>query len=53
VVLFVAGLLGIVYETVFDSADRPSLLILFAGMIGLPAFLNLDERRRNGNGEGK
>lgn len=43
-VLFVAGLIGIAYETVIAQTDRPTLLILFGGMIGLPAFLNKDEK---------
>lgn len=44
-VLFVAGLLGILHETVVSAVERPYLLILFATMSGLPAFLRLDERR--------
>ncbi len=53
VVLFVVGLAGIVYVTVTDGGDRPTLLILFGGMIGLPAFLAVDERKKkNGNGNG-
>lgn len=48
VVLFFAGLVGVGYETVFEHSDRPTLLLLFAAMIGLPVFLNgrvkLDER---------
>lgn len=42
-VLFGFGLAGIFYETVFDNADRPTLLILFGAMVGLPAFLRLDQ----------
>lgn len=45
-VLFIFGLAGIVYETVFDSSDKPTLLILFGAMVGLPAFLHTDEARR-------
>lgn len=29
------GLLGAVYETVFEHADRPALLMLFGAMMGL------------------
>jgi hypothetical protein len=43
VVLFVAGLLGIGYETVIDKAEKPTLIVLFAAMIGLPAFLRKDD----------
>jgi hypothetical protein len=39
VVLFVSGLAGVMYETVLTSSERPTLLILFAAMLGLPAFL--------------
>ena len=44
-VLFVAGLSGIAYETLVTNVDRPTLLILFAGMVGLPAFLRTDEKQ--------
>jgi hypothetical protein len=44
VVLFVCGLAGIAHETLVSSAPDPSLLVLFAAMAGLPAFLNKDER---------
>lgn len=47
-VLCAAGLLGIAHQALVEHVDRPSLLMVYAGMIGLPAFLRLDERRRNG-----
>lgn len=43
-VLFASGLAGVLYETVVDAADRPTLLILFAAMLGLPLFLKSDEK---------
>lgn len=43
VVLFVFGLLGIAYETIVESVDRPTLLVLFGACLGLPAFLHRDE----------
>lgn len=42
--LFLCGLVGIGYETAISKTDRPTLLLLFAAMIGLPAFLNKDEK---------
>lgn len=48
-ILFVVGLGGIGYETIVEHTERPTLLLLFAAMIGLPAFLRLDERRNNNN----
>lgn len=42
-ILFAAGLLGVIHETFFANADRPSLLVLFAAMMGLPLYL-----RKNG-----
>ena len=45
VCLFLGGLAGVLHETVFTSLERPALLILFAAMMGLPAFLRSDERR--------
>lgn len=38
-ILFVVGLGGVLHETVLTQAERPTLLILFAAMMGLPAFL--------------
>lgn len=43
-VLFAVGLLGVAHETLVSEADRPTLLLLFAAMIGLPAFLRQDEK---------
>lgn len=43
-ILFVVGLAGIVYEAVVSGTDRPTLLILYAAMVGLPAFLRSDEK---------
>jgi hypothetical protein len=42
-ILFVSGLAGVIHETLFAVTDRPELLLLFAAMMGLPAFL-----RKNG-----
>ncbi len=36
--LFFGGLLGVAYETLGANAERPTLLLLFAAMMGLPAF---------------
>lgn len=43
IVLFTVGLLGVVHEMIFTPGERPSLLILFAAMMGLPLVL-----RKNG-----
>ena len=43
-VLFVVGLLGVAHETLLRSADRPTLLLLFGAMIGLPAFISKDAK---------
>ena len=47
--LFIGGFLGVVHETIISQVERPTLLLLFAAMMGLPAFLRADER----NGGGK
>lgn len=47
-ILFVTGILGIVYETAISKAERPTLLLLFAAMVGLPAFLQYDQRKQGG-----
>lgn len=43
IALFVGGLAGVFHETVLSAAERPTLLILFAAMMGLPAFLRDDK----------
>lgn len=47
--LFVAGLAGVAHETLVSHAERPTLLLLYAAMLGLPAFLRSDEK---GKGDG-
>lgn len=48
ILLFAGGLAGVLHETALrDGAERPTLLLLFAAMMGLPAFLAGD-RDRNG-----
>lgn len=42
--LFLGGLAGVGYVTVIDQTERPTLLILFAAMMGLPLFLRADEK---------
>lgn len=42
--LFVCGLAGVAYETLASNSDRPTLLIMFAAMLGLPLFLKADEK---------
>lgn len=43
-VLFIGGLAGIAYETLAEHADRPTLLVVFTAMMGLPLFLGADEK---------
>lgn len=46
VTLFIAGLLGIIHETFASGPQqRIELLIVFASMMGLPAFLRKDEAK--------
>lgn len=42
-VLFLSGLGGVVHETLISPEPREVLLIVFAAMMGLPAFLRMDE----------
>ena len=41
------GVLGVAHETLVNDADRPTLLLLFAGCLGLPSFINADARRED------
>lgn len=43
--MFFAGLAGVAHETIVSKVDRPELLIVFAAMMGLPAFFKADEGR--------
>ena len=42
-ILFMTGLAGIVYEAL-SGLERPTLLLLYAALVGLPSFLRADER---------
>lgn len=56
VVLFAGGLAGVAHETFFATVDRPYLLLLFAGMMGLPVVIGADEwrsRRGTNGGDGR
>lgn len=44
ILLFFSGLSGVFYETVLSTSERPTLLLMFAAMMGLPAFLRTDEK---------
>lgn len=43
VILFFGGLVGIAHETLTYGVERPSFLVLFAGMIGLPLWIAKDK----------
>jgi hypothetical protein len=43
-VLFTAGLAGVLHETLWSASERPTLLIMFAAMLGLPLFLKADAK---------
>ena len=43
-ILFFGGLAGVANEALFKNAERPTLLLLYAAMMGLPAFLRADDR---------
>ena len=46
-ILFIFGLGGIVYETLSGGAEKPTLIIAFVGMLGLPLFIRSDEQRNH------
>lgn len=43
--LFMSGLLGVAHETLLTTTDRPSLIVAFSAMMGLPAVLGKDEKK--------
>lgn len=44
--LFLAGLSGVVYETLVTQGERPTLLLLFGAMMGVAPARRIDEARR-------
>lgn len=52
ILLFVVGLGGVANEALIQEAERPTLLLLYAAMLGLPAFLRSDERNKDDDGSG-
>jgi hypothetical protein len=49
IAIVTTALVLIIFEAVFrDGPERPTLLLLYTGMLGLPAFLRADQRRSNG-----
>lgn len=51
-ILFFGGMAGVAHETLVSNVERPTLLILFGGMMGLPVFLRRDESTDDpGSGE--
>lgn len=40
----IVGLLGLAHETLVKDIDRPSLLLVFTALIGLPEFLKRDKK---------
>ena len=45
IALFAGGLAGVFHETVLSDAERPALLVLYAAMMGIPAFLRANGKR--------
>lgn len=43
-ILFFGGLAGVAHETFTSSPPDSTLLLVFAAMMGLPAFLRQDEK---------
>jgi folate-dependent phosphoribosylglycinamide formyltransferase PurN len=50
-VLFAGGFMGVLHQTIFEQVDRPSLLIIFGGMMGLPVFLRKDDTKKEVSGD--
>lgn len=49
IAIVLTALLLIVWEAVFrNGPERPTFLLLYTGMLGLPAVIRADQRRSNG-----
>lgn len=44
VLLFICGMAGIAHQTLVADLEKPQLLLLFGGMIGLPVVLNREPK---------
>lgn len=44
-VLFASGIAGFAHELTRQGAERPSILVLCAAMMGLPVFMRVDEKK--------
>lgn len=51
--LFVGTCLTINELVIRSGPERPYVLVLLAGMMGLPVFLHADEKRRTSSDSGK
>lgn len=49
-ILFTSGLLLTMNEALLRTGERPTLLFLFAGMMGLPVVLRADDKRKQQDG---
>lgn len=43
IVLFIGGLAGVAHQELVADKDKPTLIILYAGMMGLGRLLEKDE----------
>ena len=46
VVMFIAGLAGFVHEVAVTEGERPTLLLACLALMGVPFFLNRDEKAK-------
>jgi hypothetical protein len=52
IILFFGGLAGIAYQLVAAKVVEPTLTVVFAAMMGLPAALWGDHKRKDDDGKG-
>lgn len=50
ILLFIGGMFGIAYQLVKADVVEPSLTVVFAAMMGLPAAFWGDSKRRDNSG---
>ena len=46
IILFIGGLAGVAHQELFVARDKPTLVILYAGMMGLGKLLEKDEANK-------
>lgn len=51
ILMFLIGASGVAYEALVMKTERPTLLLLYGALMGLPYIMNRDEKNSDGGGK--